>query len=147
MTVTFLVPRQTKGGRKNVKRKLRLDKYKVDWEAESKSKFQKRVKDYLYPFWKNHLVYEECKVAGTRLSFDLYNHTVGVVVECQGRQHETHIEFFHGKGIAGKLNYREQLRRDDYKMDFCDINDILFVQIYEKDNLTKGLFGRQGVIL
>jgi len=144
---TFLVPKITKKGRKNSTKKIRLDKYEIDWEAESKSKFQKRVKDFLYPFWKDHFVYEECKVAGTRLHFDFYNHTTNIVIECQGGQHNNYIEFFHGKGVAGRLQFMQQLKRDTYKIDFCDLNDILFVEIYEKDRLTKDLFGRQGVKL
>lgn len=144
---TFLLPRKSRIGNKKVTKKLKLDKYLIDWESDSKSKFQKRVKDFLFPYWKNHLVYEECKVAGTRLTFDIYNHTLAIVIECQGRQHETHVEFFHGKGVAGRLQFLEQLKRDSYKIDFCDLNDILFVEIYEKDKLTKDLFGRQGVIL
>ena len=147
MIATFLVPVKTRRGNKNSSRKIRLDKYKIDWDGDSKSKFQKRVKKYLKKYWENHFVYEECKVVGTRLHFDFYNHTTGVVIECQGKQHENYVPFFHGKGVAGRLQFLQQLKRDTYKIDFCDLNNILFVEIYEKDRLTKDLFGRQGVIL
>ena len=48
-------------------------KYHIDWEASSRSKFQKGVKDFLYPYWSSDVVFEEFRIVGSRLSLDFYN--------------------------------------------------------------------------
>ena len=118
-------------------------KYLVKWEAESKSKFQFSVKDFLYPYWRSDIVFEEFKLVGTRLSFDLYNANKKIAIEVQGAQHTKYVKFFHGN----RMKYLEQLKRDDKKFRFCEINDINLVEIYPNDKICEDLFESFGVIL
>lgn len=131
----------TRGSVKNVKNSR---KYLIDWEAQSKSKFQKRVKDFLCNHWSNDVVFEEFPVAGTRMRFDFFNLSRKVVVEAQGGQHTRHVKFFHGRS---KIGYGQQIKRDILKIEFCEANDIQLVEIYDDKELTKEFFKQQGVIL
>ena len=118
-------------------------KYLVDWNGKSKSKFQLSVRDFLYPYWKSDIVFEEFKLVGTRLSFDLYNANKKIAIEVQGAQHTKYVKFFHGN----RMKYLEQFKRDDKKFRFCEINDINLVEIYPNDKICEDLFESFGVIL
>ena len=67
-----------------------------------------------------------------------------VAIEVQGKQHVKHVPFFHGKN---KYNFVNQLRRDQDKATFCEINGITLVEIYEEDELNKKFFTSKGVTL
>lgn len=118
-------------------------KYLIDWDNESKSKFQFRVKKFLKKYWKSHVVFEELPVAGTKLSLDFYNASEKIAVEVQGAQHIKFVKFFHGS----KANYIDQLRRDQQKHDYCLVNEIKLVEIYPDDSINKSLFKKYGVTL
>ena len=105
-------------------------KYKIKWNGKCRSKFQAEVRKYLYKHWKYDLVFEEFKVVGTFLTIDFYNHTKKIAIEVQGAQH------FH----KTRANFVRQIRRDDKKMDFCEINNIKLLQIYPDDQLCEEYF-------
>ena len=78
-----------------------------------------------------------------KLSFDFYNATKNVAVEVQGNQHIRYVPFFHN----GRGDFLRQLRRDEIKEKFCELNDIKLVLIYQDDILNKKLFKEFGVNL
>lgn len=121
-----------------------VQKYTIDWDGSSKSKFQKSVKDFLYKYWARHVVFEEFPVAGTRMTLDFYNANNKIAIEVQGGQHTKYVPFFHG---SYKNNYLMQLKRDHQKHDFCQLNDIKLVEIYEKDKLSKDFFKKLDILL
>jgi len=121
-----------------------VQKYIIDWDSSSKSKFQKSVKDFLRDYWNRHVVFEEFPVAGTRMTFVFYNANEKVAIEVQGGQHTKYVPFFHGNY---KNNYLMQLKRDHQKHDFCELNDIKLVEIYEKDKLSKDFFKKLDILL
>lgn len=123
---------------------LALHKYNIDWHAPSRSKFQKSVKDFLHDYWSRHVVFEEFPIAGTRMTLDFYNANEKIAIEVQGGQHTKYIPFFHG---GYKNNYLMQLKRDHQKHDFCELNDIKLVEIYEKDKLSKDFFKKLDILL
>lgn len=126
-------PRNLKGAKK----------YLIDWDAKSRSKFQNRVKDFLKPFWKNDVVFEEFRIVGTKLSLDFYNANKKVAVEVQGDQHVRYVKHFH----KNRLKYLDQLKRDQKKLDFCEINDIKLVEVYTTDEINASLFSDQDIFL
>lgn len=128
-------------GRPRVLRNSR--NYLIDWEKQSRSKFQKSVKDFLQPYWQYDIVFEEMRIVGTRLSLDLYNANKKVAVEVQGRQHTKFIPHFH----RNRLKFREQLSRDEIKLDFCRKNDISLIEIYPEDLVNVEFFNNFGNVL
>ena len=118
--------------------------YLIDWDGPSRSKIQYNAKQFLKKYWSNHIVFEEFPVAGTKLSLDFYNANKKIAVEVQGKQHTKYVPFFHGKN---KINYINQLKRDQDKLKFCELNDIQLVEIYDGDEITEKLFETFGVIL
>lgn len=118
-------------------------KYLIDWVGTSRSKFQFSVKEFLQPYWRTDIVFEELKLVGTRMSFDFYNANKKIAVEVQGQQHTKFVKFFHGN----RSKYLEQLKRDDKKMRFCEVNGITLIEIYPKDVVSVELFESFGVIL
>lgn len=126
------------------KRVSKAKKYLINWDSESRSKFQKQVKDFVKEYWMNDVVFEEFPLAGSRLSFDFYNSNKKVAIEVQGGQHLKYTPHFHGKS---KSNWLGQIRRDNDKEKFCKINGIKLVEIYPKDKLSVDLFESFGVIL
>lgn len=114
-------------------------KYIINWEAKSKSNFQWRVKQFLLPYWKHDVVFEEMRIVGSRLSLDFYNANKKIAIEVQGKQHQTYNPHFHGNN---RQNWLLQLKRDDLKLNFCLTNGIELVEIYESDILSKEFFER-----
>jgi len=129
------------GGTRTVKK---AKNYLINWDGPSRSKIQYRTKQFLKEYWSNHIVFEEFPVAGTKLSLDFYNANKKVAVEVQGKQHTKYVPFFHGKN---KINYINQLKRDQDKLKFCELNDIQLIEIYEEDKLNEKLFENFGVHL
>ena len=123
---------------KNVKKRI------INWSAPSKSKRQREVKKFLKKYWQNHVVFEEFPVAGTRLSIDFYNANKKIAVEVQGSQHTKYNSFFHG---GHKNNYLEQLKRDEMKFKFCELNEIRLIEIYDGDIINLSLFKKFDVSL
>lgn len=118
-------------------------KYLINWEADSRSKFQNRVKNFLKPYWKNDIVFEEFRIVGTKLSLDFYNANKKVAVEVQGDQHIKYVKHFH----KNRLKYLDQLKRDDKKLDFCNFNGIKLVEVYSTDVINASLFEDQDIFL
>jgi hypothetical protein len=117
--------------------------YLIDWDGGCRSKFQSSVKAFLRKYWEKDVVFEELKVVGTRLSLDIYNANRKIAVEVQGRQHLKFVPFFHGT----RLGYLDQLKRDEKKLEFCEMNGIKLVEIYPDDEISKEIFLRFGVEL
>jgi len=109
---------------KNVRKNL------INWEGKSRSKLQFNFKQFFYPFWKNHIVYEEFPVYGTMLKVDILNATKRIAVEIQGDQHESFNKFFHGDS---RLKYLNSIKRDVKKEKWLEMNNFKFLQLYEND--------------
>lgn len=112
--------------------------YRVDWNKKSRSKIQKTIKEYCEIIWKNNVVFEEFPVFGTRYTLDLYNASKNIAIEIQGVQHTKYLGpsddgkkkgFFH----KGREDFLHQLKKDGKKAEFCEINDIILVEIFESE--------------
>lgn len=134
---------ETLAGRRKT---VSVQRYLIDWNNDSLSKFQRRVKDFLHHYWKNHVVCEEFPVVGTRMRLDFYNVTRRIAIECDGEQHNQYNKHFHGGSLSV---FQKQLERDDKKTEWCRINGITLARIYEEDvpNLSVQLFADLGVAL
>jgi hypothetical protein len=108
-------------------------KYLINWDCKSRSKLQYKFKQFLYPYWKNHIVYEEFPVYGSMLKVDLLNATKKIAVEIQGNQHESFNKFFHDNS---RLKYLQSIKRDVKKVKWLEMNEFKFLELYESDLKT-----------
>jgi len=128
----------------STKRVKKPKTYLIKWGASSRSKLQYSVKEFIKPYWDMDIVFEEFPIAGTKMSFDFYNSNKNIAIEVQGGQHLKYTPFFHGKS---KSTFLSQIRRDNDKQKFCELNNIKLVEIYPNDVLSEDLFKCFDVIL
>jgi hypothetical protein len=115
-----------------------VTRYLIKWDGKSKSNIQFRVKQFLKPFWRGHIVYEEFPVYGTLMTVDLLNASYKIAIEVQGQQH-TEFHYFHG----GKpVNYLDAIKRDVKKQEWLQKNDFQLIEINydEIDSLSCQFF-------
>lgn len=121
--------------------------YIINWNADSRSKMQKQVKDFLREFWSGCVVYEEFPVYGTRLKVDILNASRMQAVEVHGDQHIKFNKFFHSNS---RENYLNSISRDTQKYEWLEANNFKVIEIYQKDikKLSKDWFEHKfGVLL
>ena len=93
----------------------KVSKYLIKWSGKSCSKIQFRTKQFLKPFWKNQIVYEEFPVYGTKMRVDILNAT---------------NKFFHG---GSRLKYLESIKRDVAKANWLESNNFTLIEIEEDE--------------
>lgn len=135
--MTFLDLKGRERKLKNARRSI------IDWHKSTRSKFQDATKRFLYPFWKDDQVFEELRIVGTLMRFDIYNHSKKIVIETAGRQHSQFVKHFH----RTRNKFLGQVKRDLLKHDFCELNGITLIEIASEKELTYEYFLSQGVEL
>lgn len=111
----------------------------IDWDEESKSNLQFKVKQFLKPYWRFHIVYEEFPVYGSRMRVDFLNATYKIAIEVNGQQHSKFNSFFHNNN---RQNFLDSINRDVKKRKWAELNEFKFIEIEydEVENLTKQWF-------
>ena len=114
-------------------------KYRINWNKKCRSKIQFKVKQFLLPYWRNHICFEEFPVYGTRLKVDIINFTRKIAIEVQGNQHYSFNKFFHSNS---RMKYLDSIRRDNQKIEWLELNNIKLVEILENEvqDLSKKFF-------
>ena len=107
-----------------------VSKFRIKWNGKSASKIQFKTKQFLEKYWKNHIVYEEFPVYGTKLRVDIINFTKKIAIEVQGRQHSSFNKFFHKNSVS---NYLNSIKRDYEKRKWLELNNFKIIEIEEKD--------------
>ena len=116
-----------------------IDDYRIDWDKKVSGP-QKLTKDFLFPFWKNHVCLEEFRIPKTKLRIDLMNITRRIAVEVSPEA--THRKFNAHFHRGNRMNYVAVLQRDQDKKKWIEENGFLFVELCDDDldNLTVELF-------
>lgn len=119
-------------------------KYRIDWNGKSRSKYQFGVKKFLEKYWSNHVVYEEFPVYGSRMTLDFFNANRSLAIEVQGEFHTGFSEFAHGTSTQ----YWKQIERDRKKRIWCEQNEIHLLEIFPEDlPLNLSFFKKIGIRL
>lgn len=116
-----------------------VNQYVIDWDGKSASNIQFKVKQFLKPYWRQYMVYEEFPVFGTQMRVDFINLSLRIAVEVNGDQHYEFNEHFHRGQPA---NYLYSIKRDALKEKWLHRNNFKIVEIYqeEADKLSKAFF-------
>lgn len=104
---------------------LKLPKLLYNDDKTKKSQLHLNIRAYLKEKFPLELIYEEVKLAGTKLKVDFYIPSKNLMVEAQGIQHYEYNEHFH-KNKFGMINSN---RRDITKRLWCEENNIELVEI------------------
>lgn len=107
---------------------INISDYLIDWNRKV-SKPQKRVKDFLYPFWKTQVCLEEFVIPGSRLRCDIVNLTKKIVVEVSPSSTHSFNKFFH----KNKFTFKASINREFDKEDWCKQSEFKLVEIFDED--------------
>lgn len=119
-----------------------LDGQTHQWKPElyhsqrsNASKPHTRARDLLRTLFPFYSINEEVLLVGvpTRLYIDLYIHPLRLAVEVNGIQHYDGTSFFH----ANRQCFRDSLKRDQMKREWCSLNNIDLIELRDGDNLEK----------
>lgn len=116
-----------------------ISKSLINW-SKIISAPQKFTKDFLFPFWRNHIVCEEWVIpCSGGLRFDLVNWTRKIIIEVSPNSTHTEFNQFFHKSRGGFL---KRIRKDFQKMEYAEKNHFKFVELYDEDleNLSKNYF-------
>jgi very-short-patch-repair endonuclease len=107
-----------------------VNKYLINWDEGSRSKLQKRVKDFFFKHWKCNIVYEQFPVYGTRMKVDFLNATTKTAVEVNGDQHIKFNKFFHKNS---RTQFLKSIKRDLNKAQWLKKNNFSLIELYTED--------------
>ena len=114
---------------------VNLAKYKIDWDHKVSGP-QKKFSDFVYPFWKNHVILSELMIPGSRKRCDLVNITRGYVIEVSPEStHGTFNKFMHGS----RAGYLKRIKADLDKQTWAESNGFKFVEVTDVDLLDENL--------
>jgi len=107
-----------------------INSYRIDWDCESASKFQTRVKDFFRPYWQGQIVLEEFRIPSTLWRIDFLNLNKKLAVEVNGNQHREYNEHFHQ---GSRVKYLNQIKRDYKKEQWILLNGFLYCEVFPED--------------
>lgn len=115
----------------NRKAKLNLEDYRIDWEKrDDVSRPQTLVKDFLYPYWKSHVVTWETRIPSSLLRVDIINWTRHIAVEVSPKGSHSYNPHFH-KG--SKAVFGAAMKREMGKTEWLEKNGFIVCEIFDED--------------
>jgi hypothetical protein len=111
-------------------RNIALTKYLIKWDKPACSKLQTRVQQFLYPFWRSHIVTVEFRIPSSRLRCDVLNWSLKIAIEVNGKQHDTFSKHFHGSRAGYRLSFQRDLEKEKW---LNGVMNFTVIHIYEED--------------
>jgi len=111
-------------------KKKAVSQYLIDWDGKSRSKIQFNTKQFLKPYWRTSIVYEEFPVYGSLMKVDILNVSRKIAVEVNGKQHDKFNKFFHANS---RVKFLESIKRDVVKREWLEKNGFLVIEIEEDE--------------
>jgi len=108
--------------------KLKLNTKRLRTKGRSKSKFQYEVGQQLTEKYPHDVIFEEVIIPRDGFILDFFIPSLDLVVECHGRQHTEHVKHFH----KTKKQFHNQQDVDQKKRDWCDLNGLRLLEIYDE---------------
>lgn len=109
---------------------IRPKQYLIDWDIDGASKLEKQFRDLIRPYWCNQIVLFQFRIPGSKLRIDFLNCNKRIAVEINGLQHNRFNKHFHRKS---RLVWLESIKRDLQKGEWCQENEIQFLELEKKD--------------
>ncbi len=129
---------------------VKVQSYLVNWDRKVSGP-QKRVKDFLRPYWDRVgiVVTEECAIptgSGRPMRVDLINWNRRIVIEVSPASSHSFNRFFH----KTRVGFGAAVGRDLHKAEWAEANGFTYVALDEKDieQLSPGWFSTtHGIVL
>jgi hypothetical protein len=125
----------------NPTKKISWDLRKGAWPMKSKaacrSKIQYQIGQLILGKYPLDPILEDITIPDTRLSLDFYLPQRKIAFEIQGEQHSEMNPFFHDS----IQDFEDQVRRDEIKELFCELNNIRLVKLHSIKEAEK-YFGK-----
>jgi hypothetical protein len=101
--------------------------------GKNKSGLHLNIREYLKSNYPHHIIYEEVRLPGVKLSVDFFMPELSVMIEAQGKQHYEYVKHFH----QNRLGWLSSRQRDLQKKKWCELNQIRLIEVkydrWEKD--------------
>ncbi len=110
---------------------VRPSKYPI--KELSRSSLQGETGHYLVDCFPMDVILEDFTIPGSRLSVDFFLPKRKVAIEVQGKQHNERVDHFHGP--ITNFGYKNQMNRDQTKLEWCEKNKIYLIQIFTSQDL------------
>ncbi len=107
---------------------VNISKYIINWK-KAPSKGQQELQDFLYKYWRYHVVCAELRIPGCLFRLDIVNITNHIILEYSPSHHFEFNEFFH----KNKSNFGQSISRDFQKQEWAALNDFRLIEITEED--------------
>lgn len=106
-------------------------------ESTNPSSHHEKVREILKELFPTQIILEEVALPGSGrdvLFADFFIPHRRLLIEVHGRQHYEHVAHFHGTDTPGKIKFYKSQQRDRNKKEWCDINNITFVELSYKED-------------
>lgn len=111
-------------------------RYPMRTAGTSRSQSQFRIGELIrLVYGRSALILEEFPVVGTRMSLDFYLPNHNLAFEFQGRQHTEYVHHYH----KDQKTFERQKIRDQNKRQWCVLNDIDLVEVFDNHISTDDL--------
>ena len=107
---------------------VNISDYLIDWDRRVSGP-QMKVKCFLRPYWKTHVVTEELVVPGSRLRVDLIDWTRRIAVEVSPKGTHSFNAFFH----KHRIGFSSAVGRDLDKAKWLEENGLKLVEMFDDD--------------
>lgn len=124
---------------------VNISKYKIDWDRKVSAP-QKKVSDFLRPFWSGDIVLLEFRIPGSLLRIDILNISKKIAVEVSPDSiHRNFNPFMH----KNRSEFLKKLKSDQDKITWCEKSGIFMVELVDSDieTLSVETFSMKGVEL
>lgn len=109
---------------------ISLNKYLIKWDKPACSKFQTNIQNFLYIYWKNHIVTVEFRIPSSLLRCDIINWSKKIAIEADGGLHDKFSKHFHGT----RSRFLNSFRRDIAKYKWIEeIMEFKLIRIIPKE--------------
>lgn len=118
-----------------------IGQYLIDWD-KTISKPQKKVSDFLRPYWCADCVLSELRIPGSLWRLDIVNVTKNIVVEVSPDElHKDYTEFLHGS----RAGFLKKLKADGDKLRWAESAGFQYVELNSSDikNISADLFAEK----
>jgi hypothetical protein len=124
---------------KNLRGKLvnvNPQKYLINWDGRNVSGPQQKFKNFIRPFWKNHIVLEEFRIPNCLLRIDIISLSQKIVCEISPEStHAKFNKFMHGS----RAGYLKRIKADLDKQEWAESNGFKFIEVVDEDLLDENL--------